>query len=621
MKYSIFTLTFLLFSISAFAQSRTIPTRNDIEDKYKCDLSDYYATDEAFEKDVNTFKADLDKYAAFHGKLNTVEGLTDVLKLFFKDDQIINKAGVYTFLSSRLDLSDPKSSTLYSRTDKLQTEFGQATAFITPEILAIPESKLNQMIKSSSYLKEFAQFFAKIQRMKEHTLSAPEEKIISSFSSIESAPKDIFNILHGSELPFPSVKDPQGNDFQISHAHYIMAMRSTDRDFRRRVFEAYYKTFYKFKNTFAAIYNATLTARANEARLGKYSGSLESCLFPKAVPVSVYTNLIETAHKNMEPFQRWKEMKKRYMKLDTFQSYDSYLTLFPGLSKKYTVEEGEEIVLKALVPLGKEYTDMLKTAFANRWIDFYETKSKYSNAFSINCFAGVHPNILLNWNGTFQDVLTLAHELGHSMHSCFSEKNQPPEYRQYSSFIAEIASTTNEALLLDYMIKNAATDEEKGFLLEQFLDNATGTYFGQTMLSEFEKTKSENADKGIFYSADELTKLYTDLYEKYQGNKFSLDYVCGWAVIPHFYNFNFYVYQYATSFCTAQAFAELIKTQGQPAIDRYINKFLCAGCSQYPVDIIKNAGVDMTSSVPTEIMMKKVNTYLDELEKILQKRQ
>jgi oligoendopeptidase F len=311
-------------------------------------------------------------------------------------------------------------------------------------------------------------------------------------------------------------------------------------------------------------------------------------------------------------------LKKKVLGLSEFHPYDTYVSLFPDAEKKYSFDEAKQIVLEALKPLGEEYHKALLMSFDNRWIDVYETKNKRSGAYSNGCGCGVHPWILLNWNGTLDDVFTLAHELGHNMHSYFTEKNQPYHYANYSTFVAEIASTTNEALLLDYLIAKAQTKAEKAPLLEKFLVNAQQTFFRQTEFAEFEMKTHEMAEKGQVMNADELTKLFGDDYKKYWGKDMVMDEEEGysWARIPHLYRYNFYVYQYATGFSAAQAFSEMIKKEGQPAIDRYL-AFLSSGSSDYGINVLKKAGVDMTKPEPIQKAVDKMNNYLDELEKLM----
>lgn len=612
----------ILINVAA-AEAQELPTRSQIADKYKWNLADFYTSDEAFEKDFNTLKADLDKYKTFSGKLNTAAGLANCINFYMNDSKIYMKLYVYAECANDIDVSNTKNASQFDRVSKIGSEFATASAFINPEILALPEGKVASFIKSNKTLQEYAHYFDQILRLKKHTLSTPEEKITSAYSPMDDLPSQLYSVLNDSELPFGTTTDENGKEVRISHGRYRSALYSTDREYRKRVYLGTYKAYDQLINTFATIYNGTLTQRIINSKLRNYSGVVESCLYPYNIPVSVYENLIRTCHDNFSSLHRWASIKKKYLKLDELHPYDTYATFFPELEKSYTFEEGKELVLKALAPLGEEYINTLKKTFDSRWIDVYETKGKHSGAYSNNCNCGVHPIVLLNWNNTLDDVFTLAHELGHNMHSYFTEKTQPYQYRDYANFIAEVASTTNEALLLDYLIDNAKTDAERGYLYEKFLVNAQTTFFRQARFGEFEKITNENAEKGKYMNSEELTKLFGDLYQQYWGNDMVTDREEGlsWARIPHFYSYNLYVYQYATSFCCAQAFAQLIKTQGQPAIDKYMKNFLCAGSSQYPIDVLKNAGVNISTPAPINAMIQKFNTYLDDLEKILQKRQ
>ncbi len=367
------------------------------------------------------------------------------------------------------------------------------------------------------------------------------------------------------------------------------------------------------------LYNSKVKQRLINSQIRNYSSPLEAALKGDNIPVEVYKNLIKSVNENLNVLHRWASIKKRALKLEDFHPYDTYVTLFPATQRKYTYEEAKNIVLKSLKPLGEEYVKEVAYGFDNRYVDVYETKGKRAGAYSNSSGAGPHPFILLNWNNTMDDMFTLTHEIGHNMHSFFSERTQPYHYAGYSIFVAEVASITNEALLLDYLLENAKTKEEKVELLEKFLISAQMTFFRQTRFAEFEMITHEKAQSGEMLTADQLTELFAKMYQKYWGPEMITDYEEGlsWARVHHLVKYNFYVYQYATGFAAAHALAEQIKSEGEPAIKRYL-EFLSSGSSDYPINVLKKAGVDMSSPKPIELTIKKIKRYLDELEKLME---
>lgn len=365
------------------------------------------------------------------------------------------------------------------------------------------------------------------------------------------------------------------------------------------------------------MFNGNLKSLNFSAKARKYSSDRAAALDENNIPLSVYDNLVNSAYNNTSPLHRWCEMKKKVLGLPDMHAYDTYVTLFPSVSKDYSYDEGVELVLKALAPLGEDYIKSLKTAFDNRWIDVYETKGKRSGAYSSGTTFGVHPYVLLNWNNQLNDVFTLAHEMGHNMHSYYTGLNQPYPYANYSIFVAEVASTMNEALLLDYLIEHASTKEEKLSLIEKNLNNITTTFYRQTRFAQYEQMVHEKTEKGEPLTADLLSDMYGELYQAYWGPGMTVDEEekLTWTRIPHFY-YNFYVYQYATSFAASQALAEKVKIEGKPAIEKYL-KFLQSGSSVYPIDVLQITGVDMTSEETIMAVVKKMNSLLDQMEQLL----
>lgn len=607
-----------IMSNNLFSQSGELPKRSDIKDKYKWDLTHFYKNDAEFEKDFKAIQNALPNYKNFQGKINSAEELDKVLDFHFATMKLYAKLVVYTSLAKDMDLNNQANMSQYNRATKLGADLSEKASFIEPEILSLADGKVMQFIKSNPQLKEYEHYLDALLRMKSHTLTKDQERIMAMTAPIGDVPAETYSILNDGELPFPTTTDENGNEVRISHGRYRSALYSLDREYRKRVYQGTYVPYNSLLNTFATLYNGRVNTRVINSKLRNYSSVVEAHLYPNNIPVSVYENLVATTNKNLKSLHRWAAMKKKYLKVSELHPYDTYVTLFPGENKTYTFEEAEELMYKALAPLGKEYLEALKKCFSNRWIDVYETQGKRSGAYSNGC-GSVHPWILLNWSGTLDDVFTLAHELGHNMHSFFTEATQPYQYSDYTTFVAEVASTTNEALLLDYLIDHAKTKEEEAALIEKFLVNAQSTFFRQTRFAEFEKTTHELAEKGKFLNSEELTKLFADLYQKYWGPEMVTDREEGlsWARIPHLYHYNLYVFQYSTGFSAAQAFAEKIKAEGQPAIDKYLKNFISAGNSVYPIDALKNAGVDMSTSAPIDKMIEKFNKYLDRLEAIL----
>jgi oligoendopeptidase F len=455
-------------------------------------------------------------------------------------------------------------------------------------------------------------------RNKKHTLSKELEEMLSMAGEIASVPYNTYSIFTNSDFRFDNVKDEDGTDSEVSHARYYAALYSKDRDYRRRVFKSYYAPYKSYVSTLTTLFNGNLKSGIFNAKARKYSSAREAALSKNNIPVSVYDNLIAAVNKNVEPLHRWASLKKKILKLDELHPYDVYVNIFSEKSeKKYSYEEGWETILKSLKCMGDDYLSSLKKAYDNRWIDVYETPSKRSGAYSSGTTFGVHPYVLLNWTDLLNDVFTLTHEMGHNMHSYYTGLTQPYPYANYSIFLAEVASTFNESLLLDYLIENASGRDEKLALLEKYLNNITATFYRQTMFAEFEMKVYEKTENGESLTSDVLSSMYHELYAKYWGPAMVIDeeenYT--WARIPHFY-YNFYVYQYATGYAASEVLANKVKAEGKPAVEKYLN-FLKSGSSDYSINILKSAGVDMSSPEPVLATTKKMTQLLDEVESTL----
>jgi oligoendopeptidase F len=596
-----------------------LPTRDKIADKYKWNLEDIYKSANDWNNEYQNLEKDMQKFANYKGKISkSPSELYSYLQFSSEVSQKFSRAYIYASLGLDTDLTNSEFQVMYEKMQKLSSDFSSATSFATPEILTLSSTEFDNFLIKEPKLKEYEFELKGIFKMKPHSLSAEEENLLAKLSPISQIPNNTYSILNDAELPFPTIKLADGSEVKLSHGRYRAALYSLDREYRKAVYKGTYEPYEKLKGTFATLYNGRLNTRIINSEVRNYSSPIEAALFSNDIPVSVYENLVNVTNENLSTLHRWAKIKKRALKLDEFHPYDTYVTLFPSTQKEYTYDEAVELSLKALAPLGKEYIEALKYSFENRWIDVYETKGKRSGAYSNSSGAGPHPFILLNWNNTLDDVFTLVHEIGHNMHSFFSEKNQPYQYRGYSIFVAEVASITNEALLLDYLVENATSKEEKMALIEKFLIGAQATFFRQTRFAEFEKTTHDLGVKGEILTEEKLTKLFANLYQKYWGPEMVTDYEEGlsWARVHHLVKYNFYVYQYSTGFAAAQALADQIKKEGQPAINRYL-QFLSSGSSDYPINVLKKAGVDMGSKNPIEATISRINRYMDELEKLM----
>jgi oligoendopeptidase F len=592
--------------------------RSDVDDKYKWNLADFYESTEAWQADYDAVAAKIKEFPKLQGTLSkSPASLIKAYEALFaleKDAYL-----VYFYASSNfdLDMTNNDASILKSKADKLIADFGAAASWFTPELMEIPDAKIKKFLQSEE-LAGYKHLIESTLRTKKHTLDAKSEELLAKLSPISRTASDVYSVLNNAELPFPTIKAPDGSEIKVSHALYGQALYGNDRKFAKEVYEGVYVPYKELKNTFASIYNANVNKRIINANVRGFDGALEAALFSNNIPVDVYKNLIKTAHDNIAVLHRWAQIKKKVLGYNELHPYDSYTSLFASQNKTYTYDEGVEMCLEAFKPLGEEYCNAVKHSIENRWIDVYETPGKRAGAYSNSCMS-VHPLILLNWSGTLNDVFTLAHEIGHNMHSYFSEKNQPFHYGDYPIFVAEVASITNEALLQHYLIEKAETKEEKMYLIEKFLVSAQSTFFRQTRFAEFEMLVHEKAQNGEILSADGLTELFHELYSQYWGDAMTVDATEGysWARVHHLTKYNFYVYQYATGFAAAQALSELMISEGQPAVDRYLNNFIEKGDSDYAINILKAAGVDMSTPLAVEKTCEKISRYLDELEALM----
>ncbi len=604
-----------------FAESNNtaLPIRAEIDEKYKWDLSHIYSNENLWDEDFKWIENNLINYKKFEGKLSySAEELLECLRF---DDSIgimLERLHLYASLSKDSDMKDTKYQAMDDRVMNLVTRVSTASSFIKPEILSIPEDTVWQMLNSLDELKSYKHLFEDLIRTKIHTLDKEKEELLALSGEISLTPYSTYSILTNADFRFPKVINEDGKELELSHARYSSAMHSNDRQYRERAFKNYLLNYKDYANTFSVLFNGNLKANIFYAKARKYRSVREASLDKNNIPISVYDKLIESANKNLTPLHRWASLKKKLMNLDELHPYDVYVTIFPSNSeKKYSYEDAKEIVIKSLKVLGDDYLANLKNAFNNRWIDVFETAAKRSGAYSSGTTFGVHPYVLLNWGGLLNDVFTLAHEMGHNMHSFYTGNNQPYPYANYTIFLAEVASTFNESLLLDFLIENSGSREEKLNLLEKYLNNITATFYRQTMFAEYEMMGYEMTERGEALTADSLSKMYSDVYQKYWGPEMVVDeeekYT--WARIPHFY-YNFYVYQYATGFAASEILAQKVKHNGKEAVDKYL-KFLKSGSSDYSINILKAAGVNMNSEEPVNATSQKMNKIISEIESLI----
>ncbi len=594
-------------------------SRNEIEEKFKWNLSDIYLDDSEWENDFDWVISKIPDYKKFEGKLaDYPDSLLACLKL---DDEVgikLERLYLYSMLAKDSDLRDNKYQAMDDRIKSLYSKVTATSSFIKPELLSIPDNQLLNMISSNEELKIYEHIIDDLLRTKAHTLSNKEEKILALAGEVTQAPYNAYSMFTNADIKFPVIKNDEDNDVELSHARFYAAMYSGDREYRKRAFKGYLSSYQNYVNTFSSLFNSNLKTNIFNARSRNYSSAREASLDKNNIPISVYDKLIDAVNKNFEPMHRWAGLKKKLLKVNELCPFDVYVTVFShDNEKKYQYKDATELVLKSLEIMGDDYRDSLMLAFNNRWIDVYETQAKKSGAYSSGTTFGVHPYVLLNWTDLLNDVFTLAHEMGHNMHSYYTGLTQPFPYANYSIFLAEVASTFNESLLLEYLINNSQKKDEKLFLLEKYLDNITATFYRQVMFAEFEMNAYNKTENGEALTPEVLCKMYKAIYQKYWGPEMNVvkeeEYT--WARIPHFY-YNFYVYQYSTGFAASEVLSGKVKSEGEPAVKKYI-EFLKAGSSDYPINILKKAGVDMNSSEPVIAVTSKMNQILNEVESLL----
>lgn len=596
---------------------KSLPLRSEIPVEETWRLEDIFPTDEAWEQEFQEVKKMIPKLAEYQGRLGeSADTLYEALQ--YQDEVSMRLGKLYTYAHMRYDQDTTNAfyQGLNDRATGLYSEASSAMAFIVPEILAIDEAKLRSFLEEKQELKLYEHALDEINRQRPHVLSAEEEALLAQAAEVMQSSASTFSMLNNADLTFPTIIDENGEEVEVTHGRFIRFLESTDRRVRRDAFKAVYDTYEKYKNTFASTLAGTVKKDNFFARVRRYKSAREAALSSNNIPESVYDNLIETVHEHLPLLHRYVRLRKKVLGLDELHMYDLYTPLVQDVKMEVTYEEAKEYMLKALAPLGEEYLSIVKEGLENRWVDVRENKGKRSGAYSSGAY-GTHPYILLNWQDNVNNLFTLVHEFGHSVHSYYTRKTQPYPYGDYSIFVAEVASTCNEALLNDYLLKTMDDEKKRVYLLNHYLEGFRGTVFRQTMFAEFEHMIHIKAQEGEALTADSLTSLYYELNKKYFGDDIVVDQEIGleWARIPHFY-YNYYVYQYATGFSAATALSKQILEEGEPAVKRYI-EFLKAGSSDYPIEVLKKAGVDMTSAEPIRQACQVFAEKLEEMEKLL----
>ncbi len=593
------------------------PKRSEVPLSDTWDLSSLFASDASWLEVLSEFEKEIEGYAQFAGHLGeSPQKLAECLVFDIKLDRLAERLGTYAFLKTTEDQGNSHYQGFVARYQNLATEAAQAASFIRPEILSIPPAKMNEMIQDES-LKDYSLVLERINRYRNHTLSQPEENLIAMQGEMAQTASKAFRQLNDTDLKFGDVTNEMGEIVELTNASFSSLLISPSRDVRKKAFHQYYKQFHGHENTLAATLAGSIHGDVYYAKARKYKSARESSLFADNVPVAVYDNLINAVRKRLPEVHSYFEMRRRKMGLKDIHHYDTYVPILSAQQSHHTWDEAVTVVLNSLQPLGREYVQALEKGLRGRWSDRYPNQGKQSGAFSCGTF-DADPYILMNFKPTvLNDVFTLTHEAGHSMHSFYSAANQPFQYYNYTIFVAEVASTFNEQLLAHHMIQEAKTKEEKAAILNHEIDSIRATIVRQTMFAEFEKTTHEMAENGEPLTVASIKGVYRELLTAYFGPNFVVDDELALECfrIPHFYR-AFYVYKYATGLSAAIALSKKVLDGGQAELDAYLG-FLRGGCSKDPLDLLKGAGVDMTQPEPVETALIQFGNLVQQLDDLI----
>ncbi len=598
-------------------ESARIKQRSQIPQEDKWAIEDLYPNDEAWEKTLETLEEDKEKLAAYNGRLaQSGQTLYDFLYLSEQTNVKARRLANYCMRKADEDTRDAKYQSMTGKFVSVAVAMDAATSFETPQIMEISEEMLDRFYAECPALERYRRCLTNLRRRKAHILSAAEEKLLAATGEMAQAPDKIYGMLTDADLTFPDAVDSHGNKHPVSQGTFVACQESPDRQLRKSAYENLYDGFAKFKNTAAGLLDAQNKQLKFYAEARNYSNAFEASLDSTNVPTSVYLNLIEAVHKNLDKMHRYVRLRKKLLGVEELHFYDVYTPLVSDVDKKIPFAQAKQTVYDSLAPLGEDYRAILKEGFENRWIDVYQNEGKRSGAYSAG--ADVHPYVLLNYTGTLDSQFTLAHEMGHALHSYLSNKHQNPVDSGYVIFVAEVASTCNEALLMEYLLNRTTDQKERAYLINHFLEQFKGTLYRQTMFAEFELNIGKMVAEGKTLTAETLSGEYRRLNELYFGPDMVVDdrIAVEWARIPHFY-YDYYVFQYATGYSAAIALSRKILKEGESAVKDYL-QFLSGGCSKSPIDLLKGAGVDMTSSEPVEQALALFAELLDEMEALME---
>ena len=605
--------------VGGIYMAKKLLTRNEVPEQLTWDLTTIFPDDAAWEAEFKAIETLGQKAADFQGKVTeNAQSLYEALQASDELNERFSKLYVYSHLKHDQDTTNSTYQALDSRVKSLGAKLGAAWSFLTPEILSVPEQLLNQYVASYEPLKLYEQVLKELNMGRPHILSADKEQLLAQLSEVTGSSANTFSSLNNADLTFPKVKNENGEEVELTHGNYITFLESEDREVREAAFKAMYETYGQFKNTFAATLSGNVKNHNVNARIRNYDSARHAAMSDNFIPEKVYDQLVSTIHENLPLLHRYMALRKKVLGVDELHMYDIFTPLVKEVKMEMPYDRAKQLMVESFAPLGEEYQSTVQHGLDNRWVDVLENKGKRSGAYSSGTY-GTNPYVLMNWQDNVNNLYTLAHEFGHSMHSYYTRQTQPYPYASYSIFVAEVASTCNEELLFDHLLKVLDDPKEKIYLLNNWLDSFRATVFRQTMFAEFEHMMHVMDANGEALTADRLTEAYYELNVKYHGDAMTVDEEIGleWARIPHFY-YNYYVYQYATGQSAATALSKQILEEGQPAVERYINNFLKAGCSDFPIEVLRAAGVDMESSQPIALACKVFEEKLNELEALLQ---
>ena len=587
--------------------------RSAVENKFKWTIDEMYADEAAMEKDIEKVKGLIEESKKYKGKLaDSEENLYQALYISEQASRLLQNLYVYAHMKSHEDTRINKNQGNATKTEMLSTELSMATSYMVPEIIAMDSEKLEKYLKNEK-LSYYKKYVDEILRMKPHTLSEKEEELLAAASELSSTPESTYDMLSYADLVFPEITDEKGEKVKVNHANFNLFLKSKDARVRKDAFEALYSSYGQYRNTFASTLYGGIKSEIFYAKARNYESALQGSLFQDNVSIEVYDNLIEAVHENLHTLNKYVDLKKKFLGLDKINMYDLYVPLTDKFDMEIPYEKAQEIILEALKPLGEEYLENVKKAFAEGWIDVYGNEGKQGGAYSWGSYDS-KSYILMSYKDDLNSLFTLIHEMGHSMHSYYSKNAQPYLYSGYKIFVAEVASTLNELLLINYLLEKAESKEERVYLLNYYLEQFRTTVYRQTMFAEFEKICHAKVESGEPLTSEEFTNIYYDLNKLYYGEACEVNEEIGleWARIPHFYS-NFYVYKYATGFSAASALSKQILEEGESAVARY-KEFLKSGGSEFPLDQLRKAGVDMEKKESVEEALEVFKNLVDKLE-------